>query len=98
MGEYALVNAENYHPVIERAQLKYEDNFRRLTSGFLSLETMELSGSSSRFSRFQTKRRSSRLGRNMGETIQVVSDHGVERLRYSGVEFVRKPETTSIAR
>jgi hypothetical protein len=38
------------------------------------------------------------LGRNMGETIQVVSDHGVERLRYSGVEFVRKPETSSIAR
>ena len=38
------------------------------------------------------------LGRNMGETIQVVSDHGVERLRYSGVEFVRKSETSSIER
>jgi hypothetical protein len=32
----------------------------------------------------------------MGETIQVVSDHGVERLRYSGVEFIRKPETSSV--
>jgi len=32
------------------------------------------------------------LGRNMGETIQVVNDHGVERLHYSGCECIRKSD------
>ena len=96
VGEYVLVNAENYHPVIERAQLKYEDNFLMLDVripllGDYGFERLQ----------FAIQPVSDKeaillgLGRNMGETVQVVSDHGVERLRYSGVEFVRKSETSS---
>jgi CubicO group peptidase (beta-lactamase class C family) len=97
VGEYSLVHAENYHPVIERAQLKAEDNFLMLDVripllGDYGVERLQ----------FAIQPVSDKeaillgLGRNMGETIQVVSDHGVERLRYSGVEFVRKPDTSSI--
>ena len=88
---------ENYHPVIEMAQLKYEDNFLMLDVripllGDYGIERLK----------FAIQPISDKeaillgLGRNMGETIQVVNDHGVERLRYSGVEFVRKSETSSI--
>jgi CubicO group peptidase (beta-lactamase class C family) len=98
-GEYALVNAENYHPVIERAQLKVEDNFLTLDVripllGDYGVERLQ----------FAIQPVSDKeaillgLGRNMGETIQAVTDHGVEKLRYSGVEFVKKPETSSIER
>jgi CubicO group peptidase (beta-lactamase class C family) len=97
VGEYALVNAGNYHPVIERAQLRYEDRFLMLDVripllGDYGVERLQ----------FAIQPVSDKeaillgLGRNMGETIQVVSDHGVERLRYSGVEFVRKPKASSI--
>ncbi len=84
---------ENYHPVIEMAQLKYEDNFLMLDVripllGDYGVERLQ----------FAIQPVSDKeaillgLGRNMGETIQVVSDHGVEKLRYSGVEFVRKSD------
>ncbi len=92
LGEYGLVQPDNYLPVIEKAQLHCEDNFLMLEVvvpilGDYGIERLK----------FAIQPISDKeavlygLGRNMGETIQVVSDGGVEKLRYSGCEFTRVP-------
>ncbi|HSB05473.1 MAG TPA: serine hydrolase domain-containing protein [Thermodesulfobacteriota bacterium] len=92
-GEYGLVDAENYLPVIEKAQLKYEDSFLMLEVkipilGDYGIERLKFAIHPIS----DTEAILLGLGRNMGETIQVVNDHGVERLRYSGCEFIRKSD------
>jgi CubicO group peptidase (beta-lactamase class C family) len=92
-GEYGLADPENYLSVIEKAQLKYEDSFLMLevTSPILGDYGIErLKFAIHPIS--DTEAILLGLGRNMGETIQVVNDHGVERLRYSGCEFIRKSD------
>jgi len=95
-GEYRLVDAGDYHPVFERAQLKFEDHFLTLDVripllGDYGVERLQ----------FAIQPVSDNeaillgLGRNMGETLRVVSDHGVERLHYSGLRFEKKTVTSS---
>ena len=89
VGEYGLVDPGNYLPVIEKAELKYEDQFLMLDVripmlGDYGIERLQFAIQPVS----DTEAILLGLGRNMGETIQVVSDHGGERFRYSGCEFV----------
>ena len=90
-GEYGLRNPENYLPAIEKAQLTYENDLLMMDVmipilGDYGMERLKFAIQPIS----DTEAILLGLGRNMGETIQVVSDHGVEKLRYSGCEFVRK--------
>jgi hypothetical protein len=93
LGDYELVNPGDYFPMIEKAQLKYEDHL--LT---LDVTTPILSNVGIERLRFAVGPLSDTeavilgLGRNMGETIQAVTEKGEVRLRYSGCEFRRKSE------
>jgi hypothetical protein len=79
--------------MIEKAQLRYEDHL--LT---LDVTTPMLSNVGIERLRFavgpvsNTEAVIRGLGRNMGETIQAVTEKGEVRLRYSGCEFRRKSE------
>jgi CubicO group peptidase (beta-lactamase class C family) len=93
LGDYELVNPGDYFPMIEKAQLKYEDHL--LT---LDVTTPMLSNVGIERLRFAVGPVSNTeavilgLGRNMGETIEAVTETGEVRLRYSGCEFRRKSE------
>jgi len=96
VGEYGLVDPGNYLPVIEKAELKYEDQFLMLDVripmlGDYGIERLQFAIQPVS----DTEAVLLGLGRNMGETIQVVIDHGGERLHYSGLRFEKKPETSS---
>ncbi len=93
VGEYELVDQGDYFPMIEKAQLKYEDHLM-----ILDVSTSILANLGIERLRFaigpvsDTEAIILGLGRNMGETIQVVTENGEERLRYSGCEFRKKSE------
>jgi hypothetical protein len=93
VGDYELVNPDDYFPLIERANLSYENNLL-----LLDVTTPMLGALGTERWRFairpvsQTEAVVLGLGRNMGETIHVVTENGEERLRYSGCEFRRKSE------
>ena len=91
MGEYRLADPGKYLPVIETAQLRYEDDFLMLDVkipilGDYGIERLKFAIQPIS----DTEAILLGLGRNMGETIQVINDHGVEKLRYSGCEFIKK--------
>jgi len=93
LGEYELVNPGDYFPMIKRAQLKVEDHLLTLdvtTSMLSNVGTERWGFAIGPIS--NTEAVILGLGRNMGETIQVVTEKGEERLLYSGCEFRRKPE------
>jgi len=97
LGDYELVDLQRYHPVIEKAELKFEDPFLMLDVripllGDYGIERLQFAIQPVS----DTEAVLLGLGRNMGETIQVVSDHGGERLRYSGCEFIIKSNSTSV--
>ncbi len=93
VGEYELLNSEDYYPMIEKASLKYEDDLLLLDVTMPMLRDL-----GAERLRLAIKPVSSTeavilgLGRHMGETIQVVSSEDEERLRYSGCEFKKKSE------
>jgi CubicO group peptidase (beta-lactamase class C family) len=93
VGDYELVNPGDYFPLIEKANLSYENNLL-----LLDVTTPMLGALGTERWRFaihpvsQTEAVVLGLGRNMGETIHVVTENGEERLRYSGCEFRRKSE------
>ena len=92
IGEYGLADPGSYLPVIETAQLKYEDDFLMLDVkipilGDYGIERLKFAIQPVS----DTQAVLFGLGRNMGETIEVVNENGVEKLRYSGCEFIRKP-------
>jgi CubicO group peptidase (beta-lactamase class C family) len=93
VGDYELVNPDDYFPLIEKADLSYENNLL-----LLDVTTPMLGALGTERWRFairpvsQTEAVVLGLGRNMGETIHVVTESGEERLRYSGCEFRRKSE------
>jgi hypothetical protein len=93
VGDYELVNPDDYFPLIEKANLNYENNLL-----LLDVTTPMLGALGTERWRFairpvsQTEAVVLGLGRNMGETIHVVTENGEERLRYSGCEFRRKSE------
>ena len=92
-GGYGLADPGNYLPVIESAQLKYEDNFLVLDVKIPILGDYGIERLTFAIEPISdTQAILLGLGRNMGETIEVVNDHGVEKLRYSGCDFVKKPE------
>jgi hypothetical protein len=93
VGDYELVNPGDYFPMIERAQLKFEDHLMILdvtTAILANLGIERLRLAIGPFS--NTEAIILGLGRNMGETIQAVTENGEERLRYSGCEFRKKSE------
>jgi CubicO group peptidase (beta-lactamase class C family) len=93
VGNYELVNPGDYFPLIEKANLSYENNLL-----LLDVTTPMLGALGTERWKFairpvsQTEAVVLGLGRNMGETIHVVTENGEERLRYSGCEFRRKSE------
>ncbi len=96
VGEYRLVDPGNYLPVIEKAELKYEDQFLMLDVkipmlGDYGIERLKFAIQPIS----DTEAILLGLGRNMGETIQVVDDNGIDRLRYSGVRFEKIAEPPS---
>jgi CubicO group peptidase (beta-lactamase class C family) len=93
VGDYELVNPGDYFPLIEKATLKCEDHLLLLdvTTPMLgALGTERWSFAIGPVS--NTEAIILGLGRNMGETIHVVTENGEERLQYSGCEFRRKSE------
>ena len=93
VGEYELVDQGDYFPMIEKARLKYEDHLLILdvtTSILAHLGIERLRFAMGPVS--DTEAVILGLGRNMGETVQVVTEKGEERLRYSGCEFRKKSE------
>jgi hypothetical protein len=92
VGEYELVDPRAHLPLIERAELKFEDPFLILDVripllGDYGIERLQFAVRPVS----DTEAILPGLGRNMGETIQAVGDAGGETLRYSGCEFKKKP-------
>jgi CubicO group peptidase (beta-lactamase class C family) len=92
-GEYELADPGSYRPVIEKAELKYEGPFLMLDVripilGDYGIERLKFAIRPVS----DTEAILLGLGRNMGETLQVVEENGVEKIRYSGCEFVKKIE------
>ena len=97
MGGYRLADPGKYLPVIETAQLRYEDDFLMLDVkipilGDYGIERLKFAIQPIS----NTEAILLGLGRNMGETIKVINDHGVEKLRYSGCEFIKKSNFTFV--
>jgi len=91
VGEYQIINPENYFPVLERASLQYEDHLLILdvkVSPIGGLGVNRLSFAIRPVS--DTEAIICGLGRNLSETIHVVNRNGEERFLYSGCEFIKK--------
>jgi hypothetical protein len=92
LGDYELANPGDYFPLIEKVNLRYEDNLL-----IVDITTPMLGGFAERWRAAMgpvsnTEAIILGLGRSMGETIHVVTKSGEERLLYSGCEFRRKIE------
>jgi CubicO group peptidase (beta-lactamase class C family) len=90
-GDYELVNPDDYLSLIEKVDLRYEDNMFMVgisTPTLGALGTERWGAAICPLS--DTEATVLGLGRGMGETIHVVTKSGEERLLYSGCEFRKK--------